>query len=71
MPVRASEEDKLMGTVARGLGLRIEGISSNDYGGGVGGTAALSGDASCMGSIEAEEVGKGSSSGFLDDAESW
>lgn len=71
VPVGAGEEDEFAPAGGVTFCFRVweEGVARDDDGGGVGGGAALDGDAARVGAGQAEEVGEGAGGGFLDDGQ--
>lgn len=68
MAVGGSEEDQLeiIGGVAVGFGVGVEGVAGNYDGGHVGDGTSLYGNAASMGSVEAKEVGESTGCMLLD-----
>ena len=71
--VGAGEEEELevVGGVAVGFGFGVKGVAGDDYGCGICDGAALDGDTACVGTVEAEEVGKGLGGFFLNEGQGW
>lgn len=69
--VGASEKDELavLKRVTMLLCVREQGVAGDDYGGGIRGRSTLDGDAACVGSGKAEEVGEGVRGCFFDKSE--
>lgn len=69
MAMCGGEEYEVVGLVSQGFGGGVEDVARDDYGGGVGGAAALGGDTAGVGGGEAELRGEAAAGRFFDDGE--